>query len=70
MRRLEDFWAWHFEKSGIFSVRSAYRLLVSTKRVREDWLDERLASSSSVLESKMWSKLWKCEVPSKIRVFL
>jgi hypothetical protein len=21
----EDFWAWHFEKNGIFTVRSAYR---------------------------------------------
>jgi hypothetical protein len=27
-RRQEDFVAWHYEKSGIFSVRSAYHLAV------------------------------------------
>jgi hypothetical protein len=28
----EDIWAWNFEKSGLFSVRSAYRVLVNTKK--------------------------------------
>jgi hypothetical protein len=31
-RRQDDFWAWHYEKSGIFSVRSAYRMLVVNKQ--------------------------------------
>jgi hypothetical protein len=66
----EDFWAWHFEKNGVFTVRSAYRTLVHVKKTREDWLDGRPASSSSVEEGKAWTKLWKCEVPSKIRIFL
>jgi hypothetical protein len=67
-RRKKDFWAWHFEKTGVFSVRSCYRILASTKRVREDWLDER--PSSSGIDSKAWSKLWKLPVPSKVRIFL
>jgi hypothetical protein len=37
-RRLDDCWSWHYEKTGILSVRSVYRLLVQTKRRREDWL--------------------------------
>jgi hypothetical protein len=66
----DDFWAWHFEKSGIFSVRSAYRALVNVKRTREDWIEERPGSANAVSEGKMWTKLWKCSVPSKVRVFL
>jgi hypothetical protein len=32
----EDFWAWHFEMSGVFLVRSCYRAIMSMKRSRED----------------------------------
>lgn len=28
---LGDFWAWHYEKSGVFMVRSAYPMMVQTK---------------------------------------
>jgi hypothetical protein len=66
----EDFWAWHFEKSGVFSVRSAYETLVATKKAKEDWFEGRWASSRSADEGKEWTKLWKCKVPSKIRIFL
>lgn len=34
-----DQWAWQYEKSGVFLVRSAYRMLVDTKKIREDWLE-------------------------------
>jgi hypothetical protein len=66
----EDFWAWQFEKTGMFSVRTAYRALVHTKKVREDWLEGRQSSSSSTSEQNLWSNMWKTKVPSKIRVFL
>ena len=69
-RNQVDFWAWHFERTRIFSVRSAHRTLVTTKKNREDWLDGRAASLSAADEGKLWSKLWKCKVPSKIRIFL
>jgi hypothetical protein len=65
-----DFWARHFEKSGILSVRSAYHALITVKRTREDWLDEHSGSSNSATEGKLWAQLWKCSVPSKVRVFL
>jgi hypothetical protein len=33
--RQEDCWAWNYDKQGVFSVRSAYRMLVDT-REKED----------------------------------
>jgi hypothetical protein len=40
------------------------------KRTREDWLDERGATSATTANEKAWKKLWKIQVPSKIRIFL
>jgi hypothetical protein len=65
----EDFWAWHFEKNGVFLVRSAHRMLVTTKNTREDWLDSRSASSGSVQDSKSQTKLWKILVHAKLHIF-
>ena len=69
-RRQEDFWAWHYDKRGIFTVRSAYHMLVTTREKRTAWLDEHDGSSDSAGEKRNWSMLWKVRVPSKIRVFL
>jgi hypothetical protein len=69
-RNIEDFWSWNFEKKGIFTVRSAYRMLVETKQRREAWLDGRASSSDTTADSKSWTTMWKVKVPSKIRVFL
>jgi len=30
-RQQQGFWAWHFEKRGVFSVRSTYRMLAHRK---------------------------------------
>ena len=42
-RRQEDFWAWYYEKRGFFSVRSAYRMLVSNKErgIRHGWTTDQ-----------------------------
>ena len=37
-RNLPDFWSWQHEKHGSFTVKSAYRILVSTRQRREAWL--------------------------------
>jgi hypothetical protein len=60
----EDFVSWPQEKSGIFSVRSAYKLA----------LDEKTAihtnsSHSSNGDRRLWKSIWKANVPSKVRVF-
>jgi ribonuclease HI len=69
-RRMDDCWAWHFEKTGIFSVRSAYRMICNIKRTREAWIEGRATSSNHKEEERAWTSLWKVKVPSKIRVFL
>ena len=38
-RRQGDFWAWHHEKRGIFSVRSAYRMLAINKERATAYLE-------------------------------
>jgi hypothetical protein len=65
----EDTWAWSQEKNGVFRVRSAYRMLIHTKKIREDWLDHRPATSNASDEGKKWCSLWRTKIPSKIRVF-
>jgi hypothetical protein len=69
-QHLEDLWAWHYEKSGVLSARSVYRLLVDMKKRKEDWLDERSAGSNTARYGKLWKKLWKVQIPPKLRMFL
>jgi hypothetical protein len=38
MRCQNDFWAWHYERKGVFSVRSAYRMLVMNREKMTAWL--------------------------------
>jgi hypothetical protein len=66
--RLEnDVLAWAFERNGIYSVRSAYRLL------KEDQMAVAMAATGETGASKdehAWSAVWKMSVPPKVRVFL
>jgi hypothetical protein len=68
-RRQTDFWAWHYEGKGIFTIESAYKLLVQT---RENWtacLDGTASSSNFREEERSWTNPWKIKVPSKLKVF-
>lgn len=59
-----DYPAWHFEKTGLFSVRSAYKLA---------WTMNNVVSSSSSTsmdgERKLWQNIWKADVQPKVKVF-
>lgn len=68
-RHVEDFWAWREDSRGMFTVRSAYKMLIKIKLGREGWLEENEGSSNSEGESKGWTSLWKTQVPSKLHVF-
>ena len=57
----EDYWAWNYEKSRIFSVRSAYRLLV-TSRESAAWFGGRLSRSDVGAQEKEWTELWRTKV--------
>lgn len=43
----QEFWAWNYEKSGSFTVRSAYPLYVEMNRRREAWLSGETESSNT-----------------------
>jgi hypothetical protein len=58
-RFTEDVYAWTQEKSGKFSVRSAYRLMSSLQRTTN-------ASGSGNSVGMCWKKMWKLSVPPKI----
>lgn len=70
MHNRTDYWTWHHEKSGDCIVQSVYRLLVETKRRREDWLEHRSASSNMTAVNREWKDIWKLNVPGKIKNFV
>ena len=65
-RRMEDFIAWHWEKTGLFTVRSAYNLALRIKQ------GQFATSSSSAPDGsrKLWSRIWSGKVPPKVNVFI
>jgi hypothetical protein len=65
-----DFWAWHYEKSGMFTVRSAYRMLVHTRERRSNWLEHAAGRSNTREDAEECAALWKVQVPSKVQIFL
>ena len=62
----KDCIAWHFEKNGLFSVKSAYMLALNLKERKED---EEQYSGALLGERKIWDIIWKANVPQKIRIF-
>ena len=64
------YWAWHYEKSGVFSVRSTYRMLVRSWEMLAACAEGRLGRSNVGAQEKKWTELGRTKVPSKVRVFL
>jgi hypothetical protein len=63
----EDFYAWNFERTGIYTVKSAYRALV-TQRERSA-LEDETAMGTSAANEQFWKSLRKLKVLPKVRVF-
>lgn len=61
----EDFIACQMDKSGVFSVRSAYNLALKLTNL------EHNHASSSALEGdrKLWDRVWSGSVPPKANIF-
>lgn len=62
----EDFIAWNYERSGLFSVRSAYKLALEL-----DQANIRHDSCSSVPDGSrsLYKEIWSANVPPKVRLF-
>ena len=69
-RNMEDFWAWHPSRKGVFSISSAYKFIIKTKMQREDWLEGRSGASNNSRQEEDWTTLWRFSVPSKVKIFL
>lgn len=59
-RAQSDFWAWEPEKFGVYTVRSAYKLVFTRK---SEALFVQQPSSS---DDGPWKKIWKLEIPPKV----
>ncbi|KAL3839206.1 hypothetical protein ACJIZ3_023797 [Penstemon smallii] len=62
----EDRILWHFERSGLFSVKSAYRLIRDISRMD---LEARTGGPSTRM-ARDWNWIWKLAAPPKVRLFL
>ena len=63
---VKDYIAWHTEKNGIFSVRSAYKLAAAIKHKS---VLEPCSSTNNPDNCSIWDLIWKADVPPKVRIF-
>jgi hypothetical protein len=54
-RRQLDYWAWNFDRKGIFSVHSAYHMMINTVVSRENYFDGNTVNSNLEAETKGWT---------------
>ncbi|KAI8527188.1 hypothetical protein RHMOL_Rhmol12G0056600 [Rhododendron molle] len=60
----EDDLVWHFSSTGVYSVKSGYRVAF------QDLVPPSSTPSSSFVPDKnMWATIWKLDVPHKMRHF-
>lgn len=60
----EDVWAWEPGRHGVYSVRSAYKLL-DARRIYDNGV-----GVAGVSGNEVWKKIWSLKVPPKIRVLV
>lgn len=62
---VEDFPAWHYERTGVYSVRSAYRIALSCQASST----AGSSSSSPSGERRIWRNIWNLQAPPKVKIF-
>ena len=62
-----DTMAWAHERTGNYTVKSAYRALVIQKEHQAR--EEGQVTESSVSKQQLWKSLWSLKVVPKVRVF-
>ena len=63
-RQVSDSVYWQHNKDGIFTVKSAYKVVRALLK-KEDWAE----SSSGNGGCRVWAAIWKLRIPNKIKVF-
>jgi hypothetical protein len=62
----EDCLAWHYERSGIFTIRSAYKLALEIEQANKRQEDSNTRPDGS---RHMYMAIWSAKVPPKVRIF-
>lgn len=62
---VEDFPAWNYERTGVYSVRSAYRIALSCQASST----AGSSSSSPSGERRIWRNIWNLQAPPKVKIF-
>uniref|UniRef100_A0A453LJ72 Reverse transcriptase zinc-binding domain-containing protein n=1 Tax=Aegilops tauschii subsp. strangulata TaxID=200361 RepID=A0A453LJ72_AEGTS len=63
-RQRQDFFAWHPEKNGQFSVRSAYHLATT---VHDDQFAGGASSANPDGNRPIWNLIWQSSVPLRMK---
>lgn len=58
-----DRWIWEHEKSGTFSIQSAYKFFYNL------WSKAKGESSKAQSHNSLWKKLWHLKLLPKIKIF-
>jgi hypothetical protein len=53
----------------MFIVRSAYRMMITAKKSREDYFEGRTSCSDVQKIQRQWKQLWNMKLPPKIKIF-
>ena len=61
--------AWHYDKKGIFSVKSAYKVQMEDNR-RRSVRGVQGTSAGSSLQKEHWAGIWAMNCPGKIKHFI
>jgi hypothetical protein len=64
---MEDVNAWAYERSGVYSLRSTYKLLKDIQMADADHVEGNSLISGG--PGLWWKHLWKMKVPPKVRIF-
>ncbi|KAM0829092.1 hypothetical protein ACQ4PT_067093 [Festuca glaucescens] len=66
---MADHAAWHYDKRGLFSVKSAYKVLeLSSENDRQ--AGTASGERGSAWEKNIWKQLWRLDCPPKVHHFL
>jgi hypothetical protein len=68
--QFEDFPAWHYDKKGIFSVKSAYKVARDWEAHTSIYGKPSNSENSHERRNNQWKRMWSLPLPSKIIHFL
>ena len=63
---MEDFVSWHYNRSGVFNVRSAYHVQLQHQFGGRENLSEAQGSRPN----HFWKRVWGLRIPGKVKHFM